>query len=95
MTGTQIVHIPYKGGAAGIADLIAGQVQLMLEGMNSITPHAKAGRVRSLGQRRQTLGREGRLKYVPPGALFSSARKRSDVPSSYSFETRRWALISR
>ena len=49
MTGTQIVHVPYKGGAAGIADLIAGQVQLMMEGMNSITPHAKAGRVRSLG----------------------------------------------
>jgi tripartite-type tricarboxylate transporter receptor subunit TctC len=48
MTGTQIVHIPYKGGAAGITDLISGQVQLMMEGMNSITPHAKAGRVRSL-----------------------------------------------
>ena len=48
MTGTQIVHVPYKGGAAGITDLISGQVQLMLEGMNSITPHAKAGRVRSL-----------------------------------------------
>ena len=48
MTGTQIVHIPYKGGAAGIADLISGQVQLMLEGMNSITPHAKANRVRAL-----------------------------------------------
>ena len=48
MTGTQIVHIPYKGGALGIADLIANQVQLMMEGMNSITPHAKAGRVRSL-----------------------------------------------
>jgi tripartite-type tricarboxylate transporter receptor subunit TctC len=49
MTKTQIVHVPYKGGAAGIADLIAGQVQLMLEGMNSIAPHAKAGRVRALG----------------------------------------------
>ncbi len=49
MTGTQIVHIPYKGGAAGIADLIGGQVQLMMEGLNSITPHAKAGRVRGLG----------------------------------------------
>ena len=49
LTGTQIVHVPYKGGAAGIADLIGGQVQLMLEGMNSITPHARAGRVRSLG----------------------------------------------
>src|SRR5688572_7693424 len=48
MTGTQIVHIPYKGGAAGIADLISNQVQLMMEGMNSITPHAKAGRVRAL-----------------------------------------------
>lgn len=49
MTGTQIVHVPYKGGAAGIADLIAGQVQLMMESLNSITPHARAGRVRALG----------------------------------------------
>jgi tripartite-type tricarboxylate transporter receptor subunit TctC len=48
MTGTQIVHVPYKGGASGIADLMAGQVQLMLESTNSITPHAKAGRVRGL-----------------------------------------------
>lgn len=48
MTGTQIVHIPYKGGAAGITDLISGQVQLMMESLNSITPHAKAGRVRGL-----------------------------------------------
>ena len=48
MTGTQIVHVPYKGGAAGIADLIAGQVHLMMESLNSITPHAKAGRVRGL-----------------------------------------------
>jgi tripartite-type tricarboxylate transporter receptor subunit TctC len=49
MTKTQIVHVPYKGGAAAIADLISGQVQLMMEGLNSITPHAKAGRVRALG----------------------------------------------
>jgi len=48
MTGTNIVHVPYKGGAAGIADLIASQVQLMLESTNSITPFAKAGRVRGL-----------------------------------------------
>ena len=41
-------HVPYKGGAAGIADLIAGQVQLMLESTNSITPFAKSGRVRAL-----------------------------------------------
>lgn len=48
MTGTKITHVPYKGGAAGIADLIAGQVQLMMEGLNSIAPHAKAGRVRAI-----------------------------------------------
>ena len=48
MTGTSIVHVPYKGGAAGTADLMAGRVQLMLESTNSITPHAKAGRVRGI-----------------------------------------------
>lgn len=48
MTGTRIVHIPYKGGAAGIVDLIAGQVQLMLESSNSMTPHVKSGKVRGL-----------------------------------------------
>ena len=48
MTGSTITHVPYKGGAAGIQDLIAGRVQLMLESTNSITPFAKAGRVRGL-----------------------------------------------
>ena len=48
MTGTKITHVPYKGGAAGIADLISGQVQLMMEGLNSIAPHAKAGRVQAI-----------------------------------------------
>ena len=49
MAGVQIVHVPYKGGAAAILDLISGQVHLMMESLNSITPHAKAGRVRGLG----------------------------------------------
>ncbi|MEQ1776827.1 MAG: tripartite tricarboxylate transporter substrate binding protein [Burkholderiales bacterium] len=48
MTGTQAVHVPYKGGGAAITELIAGQVQIMLESTNSITPHAKGGRVRGL-----------------------------------------------
>ena len=48
MTGTQIVHVPYKGGPAAIADLMSGQVQLMMEGLNSASGHVKAGRVRGL-----------------------------------------------
>jgi len=49
MSGAQITHVPYKGGAAGLADLMAGQVQLMMESLNSATPHARAGRIRPLG----------------------------------------------
>jgi tripartite-type tricarboxylate transporter receptor subunit TctC len=45
MTGTQIVHVPYKGGPAAIADLMSGQVQLMMEGLNSASGHVKAGRI--------------------------------------------------
>src|SRR5689334_4840007 len=48
MTGTDIVHIPYKGGASAINDLIAGRVQLMFESLNSIAPHAQSGTVRAL-----------------------------------------------
>jgi tripartite-type tricarboxylate transporter receptor subunit TctC len=48
MTGTDIVHVPYKGGAAAINDLIAGRVQLMFESLNPIAPFAKSGQVRAL-----------------------------------------------
>src|SRR5437870_2822506 len=48
MSGTEIVHVPYRGGAAAINDLIAGRVHLMFESLNSIAPHAKQGTVRAL-----------------------------------------------
>ncbi len=48
MTGTDIVHVPYRGGAAAMNDLIAGHVQLMFESLNSIAPHAHSGAVRGL-----------------------------------------------
>ena len=49
MTGTQIVHVPYKGSPQGISDLIAGQVQLMFDNLTSISPHVKSGKLRGLG----------------------------------------------
>ena len=49
MTDTKIIHVPYRGGALAINDLIAGHVQLMFESLNSISPHAKSGEVRGLG----------------------------------------------
>ncbi|HEY6863674.1 MAG TPA: tripartite tricarboxylate transporter substrate binding protein [Burkholderiales bacterium] len=48
MTGTDIVHVPYKGGSMAINDLIAGHVQVMFESLNSIAPYARSGRVRAL-----------------------------------------------
>jgi tripartite-type tricarboxylate transporter receptor subunit TctC len=55
LSGTDIVHVPYRGGAAAINDLIAGRVHLMFESLNSIAPHARSGTVRALavsGERR-------------------------------------------
>ena len=48
MTDTKIEHVPYKGGAMAINDLIAGHVQLMFESLNSIASFARSGRVRAL-----------------------------------------------
>ncbi len=49
LTNTQIVHVPYKGGALAINDLIAGHVQLMFESANSMASHVRGGKVRALG----------------------------------------------
>jgi tripartite-type tricarboxylate transporter receptor subunit TctC len=48
MTGTEIVHVPYRGGALAINDLISGRVHLMFESLNSIAPFARSDKIRAL-----------------------------------------------
>jgi len=49
MAGVHIVHIPYKGGAPAIADLMGGQVEMMFVNMPTGLAHVKAGKVKVLG----------------------------------------------
>jgi tripartite-type tricarboxylate transporter receptor subunit TctC len=46
--GAPMQHVPYKGSAPAITDLIGGQVQLMFDSMPSAMPHVKAGKIRPL-----------------------------------------------
>ena len=48
MTGTYMVHIPYKGSAPAVADLLAGRVHLMFDNLASALPNIQAGKVRAL-----------------------------------------------
>jgi tripartite-type tricarboxylate transporter receptor subunit TctC len=49
MTGTQIVHVPYKSGNAGLGDVIAGHVPLTMANMLAGLPHVRTGRLRAYG----------------------------------------------
>ena len=49
MAGVTMTHVPYKGSAPAIADLVGGQVQLMFDNLPSALPQIKAGRLRALG----------------------------------------------
>jgi len=49
MTGTDLVHIPYRGSGPALADLTAGQVHMTIDNLPSAFPHIQSGALRALG----------------------------------------------
>jgi tripartite-type tricarboxylate transporter receptor subunit TctC len=47
--GIDIVHVPYKGNAAALLDLVGGRVQMMFSNMLTSMPHVRAGKLKAIG----------------------------------------------
>jgi tripartite-type tricarboxylate transporter receptor subunit TctC len=60
MAGVNLLHIPYKGAAPAVNDILGGQVNVLFSDVAAILPHVKAGKVRALA-----LGSEKRFAGLP------------------------------
>jgi len=63
LAGVELVHVPYKGGGPAMADLLAGQIQLIFASAPSAIPHIKAGRLHAIGV--TTLARQAYAPDIP------------------------------
>jgi tripartite-type tricarboxylate transporter receptor subunit TctC len=49
MTGVKLIHVPYKGAAAAVPDLMTGKVKMSMTGLTTVMPYVKAGELRAIG----------------------------------------------
>jgi len=68
MTGTRLLHVPYKGGGPAITGLMGGEVQIMFDTAASILPHVRSGKLQPLA-----IARAQRLPDYPQIPTFSEA----------------------
>ena len=76
-TGVKITHVPYKGAGPGMTALLAGEVDMMFNGLSAALPQVKAGRLRALA-----LGGEKRSALMPELPTIAE--------SGYQFNTSGW-----
>src|SRR4029077_3385451 len=77
MTGVRMVHVPYRGAAPALTDLIGGQVQIMFATMPSSIEHIRSGKLRALAV--TTATRSAALPNVPTVADFVPGYEASGV----------------
>jgi tripartite-type tricarboxylate transporter receptor subunit TctC len=68
MTGVDLVHVPYRGGALAIADLLGGQLQVIFDVMPESIEYIRTGKLRSLAV--TTLSRSSALPELPTVSEF-------------------------
>ena len=64
MARVDIVHVPYKGSPPALADLMAGQVQVMFDNLSSVLPHVRGGKLRAIAV--TTESRAAQAPALPP-----------------------------
>ena len=80
--GIQVTHVPFRGGALAVQSLLAGEVQMVIDGLPSFTAHLQAGRIRVLAV--TTSDRWPGLPHVP-------TISESGVPG---FDLSSWTLLA-
>ncbi|MDM0044445.1 tripartite tricarboxylate transporter substrate binding protein [Variovorax dokdonensis] len=80
-TGASLMHVPYRGTAPSVTDLLAGQVQVLFTGAPALLQHIRAGKMRALAV--SSLQRLPQLPDVPTVA-------ESGVPGTKGFEADQW-----
>lgn len=80
-TGSSFLHIPYRGTAPSVNDLLAGQVQVLFTGVPALLPHVKAGRIRPLA-----VSSPKRLALLPEVPTVAE----SGVAGTKGFEADQW-----
>lgn len=83
-TGASLTHVPYRGSAPAVGDLLAGQIQVMLSDIPPVLPHVRTGRLRALAV--TSAQRQPAIQEVAPIA-------ESGVPGTNGFLAMAWQSL--